>query len=285
MQGSVIMAVIALLGYGLDGSLAQEAVKKLGSTRTIFWRGLLLSLVLGIAAFLYQGQTDTQSLIVGLLIAVLGYLPILAFYRALHTGKLGIIFPLSNSSALISVVLAAIFLGERFQAVAYLAMGLVIMGNIGLVLDINGLRKRKFIVNTGSLYALLACIGWGTVFFLYKFPTDALGPAMSAFLIEFGVWLAAGIHLVLSNTKPMNRQLKSQLPRLIGMVISTAIGVSLFTLALRKGPVSVVNSLVLASGSIGVLYGRIVKKEKLTLGQYAAAAMVITGIVLLGSIV
>lgn len=283
MRSSVIFSVIALLGYGLDGSLAQEVVRSLGNKRTIFWRTLLLSLTLGLLALFGHHAVPARSLLIALLIAVMGYLPILAFYQALKVGKLGIVFPVANSSAFVSVLLAAVILGERLNLISYVAILLVVLGNIGLVLDFKALRQqRRLILNTGTLYAVLACVGWGTVFFLYKYPTDSLGPSMSAFIIELGVFIASAVHLLVSR-KPSRKSVTPQLPRLALMVVFASIGVSFFTLALQKGPVGVVNSLVLASGSVGVLYGRLVKKEVLRFSQYLAAFMVIAGIVLLGA--
>lgn len=243
MNSSVLLAVISLLGYGLDGSLAQTAVQKLGATRTIFWRCLFLTLILGLLTQLHPHALPKNQLLRGLLIAIAGYLPILAFYKALQLGKLGIVFPIATSSSCISILLATIFLGERFSPLAYIALALVCLGNIGLVLDAQAFRQKRFIINAGTLYALLACLGWGTVFFLYKYPTESLGSSMSAFLIEVGVLLAAGVHFLISRT-PGKDKIQNHIPRMASMIIFAAIGVSFYTMALDRGPVSIVASIV-----------------------------------------
>lgn len=283
MQLTILFAVLSLLGFGLDQNLSQDAAQALGSKQALFWRGLILSIALGVVAIITTHRVNPTSLAIGLGIGLLGYIPVLCFYQALRIGKLGVVVPIATANGLITTLLAIGILHERLSAPALGAILIIISGTIGLSLDLTALRQRKFIFAEGTLFSLLACLGWGVVFFLYKYPTDALGPTLSAFLIEFGVFVMSALHLALRRDHIV-RGVQRVLPRLAAMSACAFIGVLSFTLAIERGPVAVTVTIASAGGVIGLLYGRVIKGDHLRVGQYISAALIISGIIALNQL-
>ncbi len=80
----------AMITYGISNGLSQVPSKELGARTTIVLRGLLITLFFGVLAFFSAVRYDLEGILIGLGIAVIGYIPLYLFYKAVQRGKIGI---------------------------------------------------------------------------------------------------------------------------------------------------------------------------------------------------
>jgi len=169
----IFFGFIAMLGFGLSNAIAKKPIKKIGSEKTIFYRNIVISILLFLI-LLFFGNSSVFSIkyiLIALGIAVVGYVPLLLFYKALNLGKVGIISPVANSSIIFTILFSIIFFHESITFGQGIAIVLIILGIIFISLNINDLKKSNILkVSSGIPYALITAILWGLVFFYGRFP-------------------------------------------------------------------------------------------------------------------
>ena len=117
IQYAILFGLIAMVGSGLSGVIAREPVRALGSDRALFWRGVVMVTLHIPLLFLFSSKAITwQGIALALGVGMIGYLPIYFFFRAISHGRVGVVSPISNSSAVITAMLAVFILGEPFGA-------------------------------------------------------------------------------------------------------------------------------------------------------------------------
>ena len=123
---------------------------------------------------------------------------------------------------------------------------------------------------------------WGIMFTLWKIPAVGLGPMLSAFVLEFGLFLYAGIHLVVKRI-PLPHLTHTQWKRLLTMSISTGIATPAVMFGMQAGPgaVNLLASLTYSQSAVVALLARWFRNEHLLLRQYLGIAILIGGMFLL----
>ena len=106
----ILFGFIAMLGFGLGNAIAKVPIQKIGSEKTIFYRNVIISILLFLI-LIFFGQDavfSTKYILLAFLIAGIGYIPLLFFYKALNLGKVGVVSPVANSSAIFTVLFSII---------------------------------------------------------------------------------------------------------------------------------------------------------------------------------
>jgi uncharacterized membrane protein len=211
------------------------------------------------------------------IISLIGYGSITSFYKGLSVGKVGIVSPIANSALIFTILFSLIFFGEVLNLLQVVSIGGIIIGVILISLDISDLRNTSKKLAAGVSYALLTMFLWGIFFFLLKIPVTLMGPILTSFIVEFLVLVFAGIH----NMGKVKAADKSSLliASLIG--VSAAFGTLFFNLGISLEYVSVVAPITFANPLVAVLMARILYRERLKKIQYAAALLIVAGIVFL----
>ena len=214
-----------------------------------------------------------------------------ALYASLAIGPISIISPLGALiSAIVPAVIGVVWLGEKFSATGWLAIGigLVAVVLIGIVPDASGARPKL----RGIVLAILAGIGIGlTVTSLAQSPHDSgIAPVITtrftaaAILLLLNMpWLIQVIRkkqqfLIASDRAPSAGKL---LAILIAAGMFDAAANILFTLASRSGSLTVAGVLTALYPLGTILLARIVLKERITRIQGIGIFMALAASVLL----
>lgn len=275
----IILGLLTMLGFGMSNALSRIPAQKIGGLRTIFYRGLGLSIVqLLILVFLFPSGITKQGIAIAIAVAIFSYLPIMFFYKGLQIGKVGIMSPIANSSAIFTTLLATIFLGETLQ-VSQLTSGLVVVFGI-LLISIN-FRDFKnshlFNLSSGAPYALAACILWGITFFLFKYPVSMVGPILTSFVVEFAILILCATHM---RIKKEDFSLPIGYGKYFtGIIFFSVVGPLAYNYGIQTSSVSLMAMLYMANPLIATTYARFAYGEKLSLQQYAGIGLVILGVV------
>ena len=236
------------------------------------------------------------------------YLPVSLFYIFSMTfSYFGMRFleesisdPIENTAGVICVLLFAIFMGDEFSALTWIAVGIITVGVVGVsYLENKGETPRKktygkklavvaFIMP--FLYALLDAFGTflDDAFFLVE--DIAAAPfvdvteetmeavANTSYELTFALF-ALGLFIFMKAKKVKFGPVKQHKDKILAAVFETA---GQFTYVYALGGVDAVAAPILSSVCVvSLLLSRIFLKEKLSWKTYAFIAVVIVGILLL----
>ena len=188
--------------------------------------------------------------------------------------------PIAGTAPLVTVILSTLFLSVVLTPFQWFAILLVLIANVAISVDLKSWQNFKFIqTSNGIPLALAAAIGWAMFFFFLVPVADRLGPWLSAFLVELGVAIAAGIHLKITSQKINYRKAFSW--PVISNGIFIAIGTLAFTIGISYYNVGIVVTLGQSSALITILLGVWIYKEHLTLKERVLSLIMIIGVALL----
>ena len=277
----IIFGLIAMFGYGLSNSVTKVPVLKIGSMKTLFFRNVFSSIILFIMLLFYIPQTNFSGIYIlyVFFLYVLGYISTIAFFKALGMGKLGIISPIANSSVIFTILLSVIFFKEVLSGSQIFSIIFIILGIILISINFNDLKNSHiFEISSGVPYALVTCLLWGIMFALIKTPVMIIGPVLTSFIIEFGILMCSGIHLKISKISFAVPDHKTLFYIFI-VAFFGAVATLSFNMGVVVCSVSIVTVLSNSNPLVAALYGRFVYKEKLSLQQWIALLLILTGII------
>ena len=134
-------------------------------------------------------------------------------------------------------------------------------------------------LSSGIPFAIIAALGWGCFYFFLVYSTRSLGPWLSAFLVEAGVTLAAGIHLLLAAQRIPFKEVVSKSVLANGIFI--CLGTVAYTIGVLHYNVSIVAVLSNSTAIVSALLATYVLHEHLTNKEKLAAFVMIASIVVI----
>jgi drug/metabolite transporter (DMT)-like permease len=277
-------ALLALISSGMWGAADYHAgnlskrfppTAVLSVTQII---GLVFGLILAIAtgAFDAQALGEGGYLVPGIAGGLAGYVGLICLYRALATGRMGVVSPISAMSGIIPVLYALIFLGERFSGLV--AIG-VIFALLGAFLASGPELSQGFPIKP-ILLAIGAAVGFGTAltFMAQGSESSALMTMVSMRAATF--FISVTILFRLRGTGGMGRSH-------IGLLLF--IGVADFSANLILG-IATTQGLVSLAMVLGSLYpimtallAFIFLKERLHRVQYVGIASAVFGVAMIAA--
>jgi uncharacterized membrane protein len=129
-------ALLALISSGLWGAADYHGgnlSKKFPPTAVLSVTqiiGLIFGIILATATGSWDAQAlgDQGYLLPGIAAGFCGYVGLICLYRALATGRMGVVSPISAMSALIPLLYAIFFLDERFSTLVTIGVVLALLG-------------------------------------------------------------------------------------------------------------------------------------------------------------
>jgi len=279
----IIFGILSMICFGMNSALAKIPAQKLGNVEAVFFRNIFSSLFLFIIflIFLPQSNFSFNYILIALIVAVVGYIPIISLYQGIKKGKIGIVVPVAGSYVFFTVIFSVIFFGEFLTAMQVGAIALIIIGIILISVNLRDFRNSGlFKFSSGIPYALITCFFWGLYSFLFKIPVLVLGPILTSLVSEFGIMLLCGIHLKLAKIKIRipDRNIAKYIILVAFFGASAAVT---YGIGVQNADVSIVASIASANPLIAALYGRVVYKEKISFIQYLAMFVITLGIILI----
>jgi drug/metabolite transporter (DMT)-like permease len=277
----ILLGLTAMLAMGISNAMSKKPANELGSRRTIFFRGLVICALWALIIPFLLDRSFFPPLYIAIAIgiaALFGYVPLMLYYTSLTKGKIGVVSPIANSSGMFTILLAALFFGERLGGLQLIAIAAIVAGIILVSMKPEDLRAFKFGAEGGIGYALVAAVLWGVLYFLLKIPVLALGAALPAMILEFVTMISSGVHMKISGDS-FSVPGREMFPYLAAMAVTGVVGVFSYNTGISTYGVSIVAALAFSCPVVSTIYGRIVYGEKLTVLQYAATALTVLGVV------
>jgi drug/metabolite transporter (DMT)-like permease len=274
----VIFGLLAMIGFGMSNAMSRIPSQALGGIKTIFYRGLGVNILqFFILIFLFPKVIVWQGVLIAFVIAIFSYLPIMFFYKGLNLGKVGLISPVANSSAIVTILLAVVFFREALNFSQIASGVLIIIGIVFLSVNFKELKNSQlFKISSGVPFALAACIGWGIFFFVLKYPVTLIGPILTSVIIQFFILIISAIHLRATRT---DFSLPAGFAKyFIPIALFSVLGPLAYNYGIKTSAVSLVAMFYMANPLLATVYARIAYKEKLSVQQYAAICVIIIGV-------
>lgn len=214
----------------------------------------------------------------GALAGVVGVFGLIAFYRALAIGAMGIVGPLSATGVIVPLAYG-LARGERPSTVQLAGVGLAVVGVIAASVerhaDIHGSR-----IGAGVGFALLAAVGFGCS--LIALSKAAAGGALWAPLSMRSVGVPLIVTAVLVLRSPV-AGLRTSWWLLVGVGICDTAANMLFGLATTRGLLSVVSVLSSLYPVVLVALARVLLHERIAMHQLAGVAVALGGVALISA--
>ncbi len=280
---SLLLGVLAAFGWGIADFVAAVVSKRLGVLRTIV--GVhLVSIPVAAVYFFAVSDISIVSLThwaVLLLISAVSFIVYIVFYKALQVGPVAVVSPIVSAYAVVVIVLAFIFAGERLsvmQGVAVSAsVGGIVLASVSLR---SGMRLRE-VVGFGALLGFVAMVGIG----VWQFGVGILSRDIGWFLpIFLGRVITFGMFVPLVAVRREWPWQRLSAPLLVGVVVvgvTETGGLFAFARGAEIGVISIVAAASITYPIIPILGGLIVFKEELGFTQYVGLAVALAALLVL----
>lgn len=277
-----------MFGWGIADFIAGSVIAKIGDLKTFFWMqffGLLANIAVGVFYLPNSLKFDFSFLplvIVASIAYTVGYM---LLYKAFAKGELSIVSPIAATNAIFTVLVAIVLFGQKLINYQPSGIILVILGAMLISIDFKKLYSGNVSLTIGVKEALLAALLFGFVYWpISEYVTErtdwvAFNILVKLFCVVLFVVYRNLFHNNLDLIKNISKNL--WLPLLmIGLldligILSVNFGISVADSALVV-PISSAFSLVT------VLLAVIVKREKTSISQKLAIAMIIGGVIMVG---
>ncbi len=289
METGILYALIAGLFWGTSPVLVKRGLARASvSAATLYQQGTIL-FTLTCAALLegdlFAGKIAPIAVLIFCLTGVVGaYLGRTLFVKSVDQIGASRAQSLNNSSPLITVLLAALLLGEPLSPALLFGVLLIISG-VFFVTERKSNGEQAGPARMLTLTSILATICYGIVPVLKKLGTDNGGPPVIGALVMHatGLMLLLTVGRLLKIDRKLEAIPKSSLVCFVSAGFLYAIG-SICTLkALVHAPASVVAPIWSAQPIVSFLLAKGTLKgiEEVSFKDGAAAALVVAGVLVL----
>jgi drug/metabolite transporter (DMT)-like permease len=209
----------------------------------------------------------------GIGLGITGFISMIAFYRALALGPMGLVSPLV-AVAVVLPVIAGIAAGETPRAVEIAGIAIAILG----VLLASGPEFKGAESMTPLLYAAVAALGFG---FLYigMAKGSEISPSMT--MLTFRSTSIVILVVIVAVVRSSGGLTRSDLPVLAAIGVLDASANLLFGIASTLGMLTTTSVLSSLYPVATAILAAIVLRERLRPVQYAGVSIAMLGIVLL----
>lgn len=280
---SLLLGVLAALGWGIADFVAAVVSKRLGILRTIV--GVhLVSIPVAAVYFFAVSDISIVSLThwaVLLVISAVSFIVYIVFYKALQVGPVAVVSPIVSAYAVVVIVLAFIFTGERLSVMQGVAVSASVGGIVLASMSLrSGMRLRE-VVGLGALLGFVAMVGIG----VWQFGVGILSRDIGWFLpIFLGRVITFGMFVPLVAVRREWPWQRLSAPLLVGVVvvgITETGGLFAFARGAEIGVISIVAAASITYPIIPILGGLIVFKEELGFTQYVGLAVALAALLVL----
>ena len=262
---AVILALFTAVVYGIADYSGGRASRTASSASvTLVGQSLSFAVIICLVAILGDPIASTHDLVISAIAGIAGSLGLLAFYKAMSSGSMTVVAPITALVGTVVPVVWGLASGERPGVVAYFGMAVAVLA-VALVTDAFGIHNVK----TPPSIVAMAVTG-GLCFAVIFIALDYTLRSVSVPLI---------LVVVLSTKKPMvlrGPALKFAL--LSGLLDSLANGSYLF--AAREGLLSVVAVISSLYPVSTLLLATKVDKEHLHKAQWVGVGCALMALVL-----
>lgn len=279
----------AAISWGLADYFAAVASREIGALRVVlgFHLAAMVPLTVLVLTSGSLAHVTAVQLLLFVLVGAIGWVSYLAFYAALAIGPISVLSPIVSGYAAITVLLAVAILGESLTALQMLIIGVTIAGAMIASADAHQMTRAKFDRRSvlGFALALTAMALLGGFVFGVSYYRPQLGWLAPIFLAR-GFAAAFLLVHVLAAGRPGEAAVWPR--KLLGLIVVLAAldtgGYIFFNLGVGEQATAIVAAASAAYAIVPIVMGVSLFGERPSPTQWLGVALVVTGVVTLGSV-
>lgn len=274
-----LLGLLASLLWGAADFLGGSRSRRLPVVAVVLVSQACALAVLLVLVVATGARLPTRELALGAGAGACSGLALVAFYRGLALGRMGVVAPLAATGVLLPVGYG-FFLGESPSTLTALGMAIAVVG----VLLSAGLDLRTRGQGLPVLLAFVAAAGFGGVVVLITIAVDRPGSSLLATLLSLRLVSVVGMAVVAASTRTTVLVPRRELVGLAGVGLLDLAATALIGVATQEGATKVVLA-VLSSlyPAVTAVLARVVHEERLTRVQVAGAVSVLAGVCLIAA--
>lgn len=286
VQIGVILALVAMLFWGIGDFLIQRSTRKFGDWETLFFITLFGAVAL--TPFVYKdianiAQWGSTGILLLVASAIVLLLAALLEFESLKKGKLSIVEPIWSLEIPASALLAFIILREVISSYQIILIGMLIAGLILISLRSYHLTKRIWL-EKAALLALFAALMMGAANFFIGWGSRETTVLLTKWFVDATVALISFVYLFYKKRiHKIDLDFKSNKKLLLSMCIFDNLAWVAFGFALVLAPISIAVAISESYIIITVLLGLFVNKEKLKYHQKIGLIIAVLAAIILAS--
>ncbi len=275
-------ALLALISSGLWGAADYHGgnLSKKFPPTAVLSVTQIIGLIFGIILATATGSWDAQALgtqgylLPGIAAGFCGYLGLICLYRALATGRMGVVSPISAMSALIPLLYAIFFLDERFNTLVTIGVVFALLG----AFMASGPEVSQGLPLKPVVLALGAAVGFGVCLVFMAKGSQSSAVMTMVSMRSATLIVSISILIRLRGTGGMS---KANIPLLVFIGVADFSANLILGIATTKGLVSLANVLGALYPIMTALLAFIFLKERLHKVQYAGIVSAVLGVALI----
>ncbi len=275
-------ALLALISSGLWGAADYHGgnLSKKFPPTAVLSVTQIIGLIFGIILATVTGSWDAQALgsqgylLPGIAAGFCGYLGLICLYRALATGRMGVVSPISAMSALIPLLYAIFFLDERFNTLVTIGVVFALLG----AFMASGPEVSQGLPLKPVVLALGAAVGFGVCLVFMAKGSQSSAVMTMVSMRSATLIVSISILIRLRGTGGMS---KANIPLLVFIGVADFSANLILGIATTKGLVSLANVLGALYPIMTALLAFIFLKERLHKVQYAGIVSAVLGVALI----
>ena len=280
----MIFGLVAALGFGLADFEGALAGRRIGSLWTVILGQTLSAIVMTVVFIASNASLAILGPFLGF-IALNGICAAIAYqthYHALELGPVAVVSPIGAAYAVVGVLLAVVFLGERPGTVALIGSLVTVTGVALVSTDLRQFRAGVRGVARGVPWALVSAVAFGVAGFLLGYLSQRAGWVA-------GLWASRTAQVICYI--PLAWLARDQLPRIrdrrgLWIAAAAAIADIVCVIGLSVGSERGFVSVTLAASAVfplvAVVLSLMVLHERLVANQFVVIGLVVTGLLMLG---
>lgn len=280
---TVVLGLGTAFNYALQDFLLMPVARATAAVAGVLWiRVVALAGIIVIAAFFGDLPSGGDQWRAAGLAALGGTLEVAAFtawLTALSRGKLSVLSPLGSLSSAFTVVFV-LLIGQPVAPAVWIGLPLALVGSAltSLEPDAEGGRPRSAAAGTGWAVAAAAAFGLVTICFGEASALPPVSVALFAGLATVVVLLPIAILLgAWRVARPFRRRLA-----VCGLLDTAAL--LTFATATALGPLSVVGIVVAQTGTMAVVLGMVLLRERPARTQMIGIALTLVAVTILAAV-
>ena len=275
-------ALLALISSGLWGAADYHGgnLSKKFPPTAVLSVTQIIGLIFGIILATVTGSWDAQALgsqgylLPGIAAGFCGYLGLICLYRALATGRMGVVSPISAMSALIPLLYAIFFLDERFNTLVTIGVVFALLG----AFMASGPEVSQGLPLKPVVLALGAAVGFGVCLVFMAKGSQSSAVMTMVSMRSATLIVSISILFRLRGTGGMS---KANITLLVFIGVADFSANLILGIATTKGLVSLANVLGALYPIMTALLAFIFLKERLHKVQYAGIVSAVLGVALI----
>ncbi len=287
----IVLGLVAALSWGFSDFIARFSTQRVGTLRTLLYMQSAGFVILTLALSRLGGWehladgSGWQPWAWGVLAGVINTGSTLALFRSFEIGKFSIVAPISSAYPALTVILSFLS-GERLTIARGAGIALTLMGVIlaGAAPDASGEeagegdRAEAPAKNKGVVWAVLAAVGFGVLFWLLGIRVvPRVGGAVAVWMIRLTSMVISFV-IVLLARQPVRFPRASYGWFAAGMGLFDTGAFVCNNIGVTLEQVSVVSVLASLYGVVTVALASIFLRERLARRQWIGVCLIFAGI-------